>query len=147
MLQEVTRSRDKWALDDVVMFTEVTKFEESDVREAPLEGIYVHGLFLEGCSWSKKEMSLVDSLPKQLVAPLPVMFITGKQRLEKKFGLDGKPVDYMTYECPVYFRFDPRKRGMTAAQPNFMFAPELKTSEPPSKWILRGVALLTYAGE
>ena len=69
-----------------------------------------------------------------------VLFITGVLKAQKK-------VDYMTYECPVYFRFDPRKRGMTAAQPNFMFAPELKTNEHPSKWILRGVALLTYPGE
>ena len=140
LLQEVTRAREKWALDDVVMFTEVTKLEEADVREAPAEGIYVHGLYLEGCSWSRKEMTLVDSPPKVLVAPLPVLFITGVLKAQKK-------VDYMTYECPVYFRFDPRKRGMTAAQPNFMFAPELKTNEHPSKWILRGVALLTYPGE
>ena len=140
MLQEVTRARDKWALDDVVMFTEVTKFEESDVREPPAEGIYIHGLYLEGCTWSKKEMSLVDSPPKLLVSPLPVLFITGVQRAQKK-------VDYMTYECPVYFRFDPRKRGMTAAQPNFMFAPDIKTNELPSKWILRGVGLLTYPGD
>jgi len=76
----------------------VTKFEESDVREAPAEGIYVHGLYLEGCSWNKKEMTLVDSPPKVLVAPLPVLFITGVQKTQKK-------VDYMTYECPVYFRF------------------------------------------
>ena len=47
----------------------------------------------------------------------------------------------------MYFRFDPRKRGMTAAQPNFMFAPEIRTVDPPSKWILRGVALLTYRGD
>jgi dynein heavy chain len=140
MLQEVTRARDKWALDDVVMFTEVTKFDESDVREPPAEGIYIHGLYLEGCTWSKKEMSLVDSPPKLLVSPLPVLFITGVQRAQKK-------VDYMTYECPVYFRFDPRKRGMTAAQPNFMFAPDIKTNELPSKWILRGVGLLTYPGD
>ena len=110
------------------------------MREPPAEGIYVHGLFLEGCSWSKKEMTLVDSPPKVLVAPLPVLFITGVLKAQKK-------VDYMTYECPVYFRFDPRKRGMTAAQPNFMFAPDIKTNEPPSKWVLRGVALLTYNGD
>jgi len=140
LLQEVTRSRDKWALDDVVMYTEVTKFEESDLREPPSEGIYCHGLYLEGCSWNKKETTLVDSPPKMLVTPLPVLFVTGVLKSQKK-------VEYMTYECPVYFRFDARKRGMTAAQPNFMFAPDLKTNEPPSKWILRGVALLTYPGD
>ena len=36
---------------------------------------------------------------------------------------------------------------MTAAQPNYMFSPEIKSIDPPSKWILRGVALLTYPGD
>ena len=150
---------------------------------------------MEGASWSKKDNSIVDAPPKALTAPLPVMFITGVIKGKSK-------TDYTTYECPVYFRFDPRKRGMTAAQvryltsqrykyrfingtclvyhmsttttshselanigtniapfmvadlpflpalqPNFMFAPEIKTNEPPMKWILRGVALLTYPGD
>lgn len=47
----------------------------------------------------------------------------------------------------MYERKDPRKRGMTAAQPNFVFSPEIRTEEHPSKWILRGVALLNYFGE
>jgi dynein heavy chain len=140
MMQEVARSKSGWALDDVVMFTEVTKMEEADVREPPADGIYVHGLFLEGAAWNKKEQHLIDAPPKVLVAHLPVMYITGVLKSQKK-------VDYLTYECPVYFRFDPRKRGMTAAQPNFMFAPEIRTVDPPSKWILRGVALLTYRGD
>jgi dynein heavy chain len=122
------------------MFTEVTKMEDFDVKEAAVDGIFVHGLFLEGCSWSKKDNHLIDSPPKALVAPLPVMYIAGVQKGQRK-------ADYATYECPVYFRFDARKRGMTAAQPNFMFAPELRTVDPPSKWILRGVALLTYPGD
>jgi hypothetical protein len=36
---------------------------------------------------------------------------------------------------------------MTAAQPNFVFSPEIRTEEHPSKWILRGVSLLNYFGE
>ena len=140
MLQEVARSKQGWALDDVIMFTEVTKMEEFEVKETAVDGIFVHGLFLEGCSWSKKESHLIDSPPKALVAPLPVMYIAGVLRGQRK-------VEYTTYECPVYIRFEIRKRGMTAAQPNFMFAPELRTVEPPAKWILRGVALLTYPGD
>ena len=55
--------------------------------------------------------------------------------------------EFLVYECPMYERKDPRKRGMTEAQPNFVFSPEIRTEEHPSKWILRGVALLNYFGE
>jgi dynein heavy chain len=138
--QEVTRSHSGWALDDVAVFTEVTKHEFDDVKEGPNEGVYVHGLYLDGCGWSKKESKLVEAPPKVLFIPLPCMWISAVQRAQKK-------LDYMVYECPVYERKDPRKRGMTAAQPNFVFAPEIRTEDPPAKWILRGVALLQYPGE
>eukprot|EP00960_Hanusia_phi_P069522 767109-Hanusia_phi.AAC.3 len=138
--QEVTRSHAGWALDDVAVFTEVTKHDPEDVKESPSEGVYIHGMYLDGCGWSKKESKLVEAPPKILFIPLPCMWVTAVQKANKK-------VDYMVYECPVYERKDPRKRGMTAAQPNFVFAPEIRTEDPPSKWILRGVALLTYYGE
>jgi len=138
--QEVTRSHQGWALDDVAVFTEVTKHDPEDVKEGPSEGVYVHGLYLDGCGWSKKEAKLVEAPPKVLFVPIPCMWVSAVQKANKK-------LDYLVYECPVYERKDPRKRGMTAAQPNFVFSPEIRTEEPPSKWILRGVGLLTYPGE
>jgi dynein heavy chain len=98
MKQEVNRkhSSDKWALDDVVMTSEVThppkEFEQ--LREAPSEGVYVYGLFLEGCTWSGKENKLVDSDPKKLFTPLPVLYVTGVQQKDKKSS--------GMFECPTY---------------------------------------------
>ena len=46
------------------------------IRDAPSEGVYVHGLFLDGCAWSAKENRLVDAEPKKLFHPLPVLYIT-----------------------------------------------------------------------
>jgi dynein heavy chain len=72
---------DKWALDDVVMSSEVTHppkdFE--NLREAASEGVFVYGLFLDGCAWHGKENRLVDSEPKKLNVPLPVLYVTGVQ--------------------------------------------------------------------
>lgn len=138
--QEVTRSHAGWALDDVVVFTEVTKHDPEDVKEGPAEGVFVHGMFLDGCGWSKKEGKLVEAPPKVLFVGIPCMWVSAVQKANKK-------LDYMVYDCPVYERKDPRKRGMTAAQPNFVFTPEIRTEDQPSKWILRGVALLNYPGE
>ena len=51
--------------------------EVDAIREAPSEGVYIHGLFLDGCAWSTRENRLVDSEPKKLFHPLPVLYVTG----------------------------------------------------------------------
>eukprot|EP00961_Rhodomonas_salina_P275081 3716415-Rhodomonas_salina.1 len=56
--QEVTRSHTGWALDEVAVFTEVTKHDPEDVKEGAPEGVYCHGMYLDGCGWSKKESKL-----------------------------------------------------------------------------------------
>ena len=35
---------------------------------APAEGVFIHGLFLEGCRWDDKKEALEESLPKVLFA-------------------------------------------------------------------------------
>lgn len=81
--QEVSRKHinDKWALDDVVLTGEVLHpaKEVEQIRDPPLEGVYVYGLYLDGCAWSNKDGKLVDSEPKKLHHMLPVYYVTGVQ--------------------------------------------------------------------
>ena len=83
MKQEVNRKHagDRWALDDVVMTAEVLhQPRDADaIREPPGEGVYLYGLFLDGAAWSPREGRLVDSDPKKLFCPLPVLHVTGVQ--------------------------------------------------------------------
>merc|ERR1712098_996305 len=79
MKQEGTRLHKKdnppWALDDVVYHTQVTEHEHVEhVRTPPKEGVYIHGLFLDGCAWSKSQ----------------------KKESKSQFGSQGP------YECPCY---------------------------------------------
>ena len=129
MKQEVNRKHagDKWALDDVVMTSEVTPKEVETLKEAPSEGVYIYGLFLDGCTWSVRENCLVDSDPKKLYNALPVLYVTGVQAKDK-------PTDGV-YAAPCY-----RTRERTGL--NFISTFDLKSDEPSSKWIMRGVALL-----
>ena len=140
MKQEVTRKHrsEKWALDDVVYHTEVTNIERVEqIRAPPSEGIYVHGLFLEGAAWSRQEGILVESQPKVLFVPLPVLYITGNIKREEDrsrkelFGSIGP------YECPVY-------KYATRTDRYLIFFANLQCTQEkyPNKWALRGVALL-----
>lgn len=95
--QEVCRkhAKDNWALDDVVNLTKVFSFEKEEVKRPPEEGIYIYGLFLDGCRWDKQANKLVDSMPKVIFAPLPVLLVTGQPQGDKK-------ADVYNYACPCY---------------------------------------------
>merc|ERR1719198_2439359 len=138
MKQEVTRQHktDKWALDDVVFHTEVTEYERVEqVRQAPREGVFCNGLFLEGCGWGRSEGSLVESEPKKLFVSLPVLFVTALTKAQKK-NRSGDYGPYGGYECPCYKY--PARTGR-----HFIFMVTLPTKEQkPGHWILRGVGLL-----
>ena len=51
--------------------------EVEQIKDSPAEGVYIHGLFLDGCAWSGRENKLVDAEPKKLFNPLPVLYVTG----------------------------------------------------------------------
>merc|ERR1712098_334198 len=107
------------------------------VRQRPTEGEYIHGLFLDGCAWSKDDGHLVESEPKQLFSMVPVIKISGKLKGDEikvrkaMFGAVGP------YECPVY-KYPSRTDRFFVVFCNLM-ADEVKT---PMHWGLRGVALL-----
>jgi dynein heavy chain len=129
--QEVCRKhvKENWALDDVTSTYEVQKAEKDEVKRGPEEGIYLYGLYLDGCKWDRERGRLVDSDPKVLFAPLPVILVSACLTSVKK--LDPQH----TYICPLYK--NPKRTGL-----NFIAPFELRTEDPPNKWTLRGVCLL-----
>lgn len=53
--------------------------EYETLKESPAEGVYIYGLYLDGCAWSGRENKLVEPEPKKLYCPLPVLYVTGVQ--------------------------------------------------------------------
>lgn len=64
--------------------------EFENLKESPSEGVYIYGLYLDGCAWSGRENKLVDSEPKKLYHPLPVLYVTGVQA-KVRLRQDRKP--------------------------------------------------------
>ena len=60
----------RWTLDEVVLRTEVKRHEITQDKDArllpptPTEGVYIHGLYLEGARWNTAECCLQDQQPK-----------------------------------------------------------------------------------
>jgi len=131
VLQEVTRRHAGWALDQVQSSTEIIAKEKEDVEKEPRieEGVYVWGMYLEAAAWDKKGGKLIDAPPKKLYCPIPCLFVTAVDKKEAAKFMHSQ------YLCPSYTV--PKKTGQ-----HFIFTANIKTEEPPQKWILRGTALM-----
>ena len=142
MKQEVCRRHQKeapkWALDDVVLHTEVTHYERPEsVKSGPAEGAYVHGLFLEGCGWSKENSAVVESEPKTLYVPLAVLHVTAMLRGDELRSRTQLYDKWGPYDAPCY-----KYRNRTDRFFIFMVTLKCTQDKNPTFWTLRGVALL-----
>ena len=94
MRQEVTRMHKGWALDSVTLANDVTKHNYEDVSAGPNEGVYVHGLYLDGAGWDRKNNRLCDPMPKVLNVQMPIIHIYAVN--------STAPKDSALYTCPCY---------------------------------------------
>ncbi|KAM4632527.1 dynein axonemal heavy chain 3 [Discoglossus pictus] len=121
-------------IDHIGFEFELTK-QESNMEEAPEDGAYIRGLFLEGARWDRDRMVIAESLPKILYDPLPIIWL--------------KPGDTATflhenkYFCPVY-KTSARRGTLstTGHSTNYVLPIELPSDKPQKHWINRGVAAL-----
>uniref|UniRef100_A0A061SKB3 Dynein heavy chain n=1 Tax=Tetraselmis sp. GSL018 TaxID=582737 RepID=A0A061SKB3_9CHLO len=122
-------------IDEVGFDFEVLDMDPSQYKEPPSEGIYIHGLYLEGCGWDPDLQVLAESKPKVLYVDAPCMYL--KPMRTSEF------VDRPHYNCPLYRTLE--RRGVLATtghSTNFVMFIRLPSKQPQEHWIMRGVALL-----
>jgi len=154
MTQEVARKHSKapqfWALDEMVYRTEPTHSKDpSGINGQPNEGVYLHGLTMDGGAFDIKAGQLVESVPKILYVDLPVLHVTANHFIAQKkddkemYGPQGP------YPVPCY-KYAVRGDGFPGNPDikNFIFFCNLKCTmeKDPLHWGLRGFALFCNSG-
>ncbi|CAM9410945.1 unnamed protein product, partial [Discosporangium mesarthrocarpum] len=122
------------AIDTLNYKFEVMHEDPADVKEGPDDGIYCHGLWLEGARWDTDEWQLKESLPGEMYMLLPLIHF---------MPAVGHKTAATDYACPVYKTAE--RKGVlstTGMSTNFVIAVELPTDVSPDVWVLYGVAAL-----
>jgi dynein heavy chain len=134
-VQQVTSRRQGYPLDFVGIQTDVTPYytaEELAQIPAPEDdadvddGVFISGLYLQGCAWDTEERILTDSRLKELFVPLPVLKVTAKLREDI--------VVKERYICPVY--------STTMRGPTYVFEAQLPSDREQSEWVIAGAAVI-----
>lgn len=117
--QEISRahSKDNWALDAVLQTNAVAsrnsffcpdaRIEGKQIQE-PTEGVFIHGLYLEGAAFERSGTYLKDAAGKDLFFQFPNIQIGAEcptaDDKNKMPGSSKKNVNTgeVWYECPVY---------------------------------------------
>lgn len=122
------------AIDKLTFEFELLRGSPDSIEDGPVDGVYVHGLYLEGARFDHERWQLEESEPGKMYDLLPVI------HFKPAVGHKQAP---NTYACPVY-KTAVRKGVLstTGMSTNFVVTIELPTDKTEQKWILAGVAAL-----
>jgi len=129
---QTTARRNTIPIDTLSWDFTIINLDESELTQAPKEGVYVKGIYLEGAGWDFENACLMEPEPQELIVPIPIIHFKPVENKKKT----GRGI----YSSPLYMY--PVRTG-TRERPSFMINVELKSgAADPELWIKRGAALL-----
>lgn len=133
-LQNYAR-RYKIPIDILIFDFEVLHHSLGRPSKGPEDGVYIYGLFLDGCKWNKEKHCLGEADPKVLFDTMPIIWL----KPMKKADLVVKP----TYNCPVYkTSIRQGQLSTTGHSTNYVLPIRLPTVLKEDHWIRRGTRFL-----
>ena len=103
-----TARKNELPLDKMCLVCDVTKKNKEEIGQAPREGAYIHGLYMEGARWDVNLGSIAESKLKELYPLMPVIHV--------KAVTQDKQEMRNLYECPVY---NTRERGVFSSKVSY----------------------------
>jgi len=114
--------------------------DEKKLTEAPIDGIYVYGLFLDGARWNITSNCLDEQLPKTLFVQVPAIWV--KPTLKNELPALYEQV-VGSFETPLYKTSERRGTlSTTGHSTNFVMPVRLNSRQSSKHWIKRGVCML-----
>lgn len=111
-----------------------------DTPTPPENGVYIHGMYMEGARWNAVDGHIDESHPGELFALVPVLWLQPKMIDEPK--PDG------TYECPFY-KTNVRAGTLstTGHSTNHVCNFDIPSALEAGHWVRRGAALISQLNE
>merc|ERR1712070_643546 len=111
-----------------------------DVPAPPDDGVFIHGMFVEGARFDADEGCMAESHPGELFAPMNVVHL-----MPQPIGPDRTPGHY---ECPFYkTNIRAGTLSTTGHSTNHVCNFDLPSQEDPGHWIRRGAALVAMTND
>jgi len=125
------------AIDTIVFSTDFSMIRShNDVETGPEKGVYIYGMYIQGCGFDFDKCILVESSPRELFILCPIIHLHPMLKHELNVSKD--------YQCPLY-KTSERKGTLstTGHSTNFVLYFNTPTDmEDTQHWIRRGVCLL-----
>ncbi len=71
---QTTARRNSVPIDTLSFEFTIITLDEKEVLQAPKEGVYVKGLFLEGAGWDFEAGCLCEPQPMELIVNMPIVY-------------------------------------------------------------------------
>jgi len=126
---------------DQLNFSFIIKAMEGpeDVADAPADGVYITGLYLEAGRWDRRQKKLKPSLPGEMMSLMPLVHF---------FPVMDYVPNPADYQAPLYkTNLRAGILNTTGQSTNYVLDVSVPTDENPRHWVLMATAMVCMSND